>query len=169
VPKNSPLKNSKKRLFITILRSNDNNKKECNIMINKEKDVEIKIENKEAIESILAKVNGKAKAHTYSKIEQLIELSKEAESRLNSLGLVKSMRKGAQYWAESANSVAKKYRSSRIGTNVTLVRKKDYWALSHVESDTFYPTDGGARRIYVTKKQADYMQEKFAKNYNVLQ
>ena len=134
----------------------------------KNKEIEIRIENEAEIEATLAKVNGRAKTHTFTTFGEILRLSKEAEDELDDLGLVKSLRKGAKYWAESAEPVAKRYKSSRIGTNVTLVRKKDCWALSHAETYHFYPTQGGKRKIYVTKMQADYMVEKFAKRYSVM-
>lgn len=134
----------------------------------KDSGIEIKIENKLEIERFLVKVNGRAKKYAFTTANEIIQLSRDAESELESLGLVKSNRKGAKYWAESAWPVAKSYKYKRIGTNVTLVRKKDCWVLSHAVTYDFDPTQGGKTKVFVTKNQADYLVRKFSKRYTII-
>ena len=52
----------------------------------KNKEIEIKIENEAEIEAMLAKVNGRAKTHTFTTFGEILRLSKEAEDELDDLG-----------------------------------------------------------------------------------
>lgn len=116
------------------------------------KEIEIRIENQAEIEAMLAAVNSKARAHTFTSIDQIIQLSKQAEKALDKMGLDESMRKGAKYCAESSNPVAKSYKNKRIGTIVMLARDDKGWALSSVEATWLYPNQGGKRKLFVADK-----------------
>lgn len=113
----------------------------------------IKITNTNAakIEAMLAAVNGRATEHTYL-CGDLADLAISAEERLESLGIPKSMRAGAEVFAISGGAVPNAYKYSRKATSARLVRRATGWFVANVGSVTIWER-GGKVDLMLTEDQ----------------
>lgn len=116
------------------------------------KPLDIKIKNERLIENALSTVNGRAYTHTFCSFNEILRIAEIADKKMNDLGMVKTKSVGAQFLAESSGPVANAYDSTRIGTQVIIIRKRDCWALSHIERITLYPQDGGKSLLSLTQE-----------------
>jgi hypothetical protein len=76
----------------------------------------------------LAKVNGDARAHTYTP-HALMAVAERAEAQLESLGIPKFQRPGAMVHCISGGSVPNAYKYSRALTRAALTRTSGGWWL----------------------------------------
>lgn len=131
------------------------------------KAIKITAENAGAIEAALAKVNGRASAHTFTAFDQIEALARRAEEKLEEIGIVKSARNGATYESASAGSVAKCYRGTRVVTLVELQRKSAGWYLIAVYTATVWSRGyAGKTGLTLTAQQAARAFAVFRENYH---
>ena len=123
--------------------------------------------NADALEAALAEVNGRATEHTFTSFAGLESLAHLAEERLAGYGLPLAMRRGARLFATSGERVAKSYRSTRIGTGVTIERRTGAWYLVSAGAVTLYAESGGDRRLSLTAEQDAEAVARLRKQYNV--
>jgi hypothetical protein len=134
------------------------------------KAIKITQANAKAIEAVLATVNGRATAHTFTTFGDIRCLAATAESKLNALSIPKAMRKGAT-WSETSgaavtNAYAKKS-STRAANWVRLERRSADWFLTNVGKTEIYKEGGGPGRLTLTKDQAAKAVEVFSKQFAV--
>jgi hypothetical protein len=124
-------------------------------------------QNRAAIVAILASVNGKATAHTWTTFGDIEYLALVAEKQL--LDLVGSQKAavGARFNATSGGKVANAYKYARSGTSVTIERRSTGWFLIEASEATLYADGGGARRLTLTAEQDKRAVELFRAGYSV--
>lgn len=113
----------------------------------------IKITNANAakIEAMLAAANGRATEHVYT-CGDLADLAISAEERLESLGIPKAMRAGAEVFAISGDRVPNAYKWARNATSVRLVRRSSGWFVASVGAATIWK-EGGKVDLLLTEEQ----------------
>lgn len=127
--------------------------------------------NAAAIEAALKDVNGRAEAHVYSTYGEIEALAKEAEARLESLGLPKATHRSGSRWIETsggavANSYAKKG-LSRTATRVTLSRRPTGWFLWSAEVAMIGASGGGKGALILTIEQDAEAVRRLRASYSV--
>ena len=128
------------------------------------KPIKVNPENRETIENALSEVNGKASAHAYTDFQEIENLVKMGETRLESLGVPKKARAGALILATSGGAVSNSYNKrgfSRVATFVRIERKSADWFLVKIEKKSIGQT-GGAVCVYLTKDQKAEVVSRFA-------
>ena len=125
-------------------------------------------QNRAAIFHILAGVNGKATAHTFTTYQQIEQIAAAAEKQL--IGLVGSQKSavGARYKATSGEKVANAYKYTRAGTAIILERRSTGWFLVDAVFVTLYANTGGDRRLTLTAAQDARAVELFRAGYTTL-
>lgn len=105
--------------------------------------IKINEQNRAALQIALAKSNGKATAHTFRHVIELIARARDAEAKLQHISLKKGSRSGAIATAKSGGSVANAYKYSRITSTATMVRGSSAWFLTSLTcSETFRKSAG---------------------------
>lgn len=128
------------------------------------KPIKITKENAEKITKALADVNGKASQHAYTDFQEIENLAKTGEARLESLGVKKKDRAGALILATSGGTVSNSYAKqgfSRVATRVRIERKSTDWFIVKIEKQTIYQNGGGVC-VYLTKDQKAAAVSRFA-------
>jgi hypothetical protein len=100
--------------------------------------IKITAANRDAIEAMLAKANGKAGAHTYVHCSSIEAIAEAAENRLVAVGVPKAERTGAAYRSTSGDRVASSYNHSRRATVVDLLRRAGGWYLVTASEATIW-------------------------------
>lgn len=134
------------------------------------KPIKITATNEAAIESVLAEVNGRATAHTFTTFSEIDGMAKAAEKRLETLSIPKAMRKSAT-WLEISgacvtSAYAKKCRT-RAATAVQIERRGAEWFLVAVSRTEIYKEGGGPGKLTLTKEQAAHAVAVFSKQFKV--
>ena len=126
--------------------------------------MEIKIvdQNRDKIESLLAKIAGKAQSNVLD-ARYVFWLAEKAELQLQNLGLPKSRRTGAVRWYGTDGATAKSYRYSRICMDIKILRKGSGWYLSDVQVVSRYPQQDGPNFMYLTSNQLAIVTTNFIK------
>lgn len=125
-------------------------------------------QNAATIIAILATVNGKATAHTFTTYTEIERIAAQAEKQL--LDLVGSQKAavGAVFKASSGEKVPNAYKYTRDGTAVTLERRSTGWFLVAASSVTLYASGGSAGRLTLTAAQDARAVELFRAGYTTL-
>jgi len=125
-------------------------------------------EDQARIEDVLRSVNGAASSHTYSSASEILEIAKEAEEKLDRLGLPKKNRAGAFAEKTSGYKMPKAYKYRRLATYVKLARGSRDWYLTCALKVEIYP-DAPDRRLSITltEEQDKIVVDTFRKNYHV--
>jgi len=125
-------------------------------------------EDQARIEDVLRSVNGAASSHTYSSASEILEIAKEAEEKLDRLGLPKKYRAGAVAAKTSGYKMPKAYKYRRIATYVKLVRGSRDWYLTCALKVEIYPDAPDQRlSMTLTQEQDKIVVEAFRKGYHV--
>lgn len=132
------------------------------------KAIKVTADNATAIEAALAEVNGKATAHAYTTVQEIIEIAERGEKKLESLGVIKSARKGAGVWATSGGMVANSYKYSRTVTHVKLERRSADWWLVEVSTASLFPNQGGMFHTRLTEAQDQMAIAALRKEYGII-
>jgi len=111
------------------------------------------IKNTAAITAALAKINGKADAHTYTWSGSVTRLAREAEAELEAAKLPKKHRAGASYVSESGSKLPAAYKREAITTVVTLHRGSADWYLVDVRRAGLWPGRTPSSSLVLTDKQ----------------
>ncbi|WP_215844444.1 DUF1446 domain-containing protein [Acidithiobacillus montserratensis] len=122
--------------------------------------IKISLAEKDSIDDILHRVNGGSASHTLTRFEEILDLANTYEYRLEKLGLVESMRRGAVVICGS-------YRNSFRVTEVHLLRGLRDWFLTHVEAKDKWPGNSQKDQLFLTKEQNEYLVNKFRSQYKV--
>lgn len=130
------------------------------------KSIKIEKSNAAAIVDALVAVNGNAFNHAYTNFKDISDLAKEAEARLELIGIKKAIRTGASFASTSGRSVPKSYSYSRTGTLVVLERKSEAWYLAAIARASIYPS-GGSSHMTLTTEQDRHAIEAFRKQYKI--
>lgn len=117
------------------------------------KPIKINTDNADQIHAALAAAAGRAKTHTFSQLHELTALAKEAECRLDELGVPKKHRQGAEFFATSGSKLPKSYRFKIIVTRVELKRFPEGWRLTCAQALEVW--SGGGRSLRLTAPQAE--------------
>jgi hypothetical protein len=123
---------------------------------------------KAAIEAALHAINGKARAHAYTDLAEIVRLAEAAECALVALGLPKKLRTGAAWSDTSGSAVANAYDNRRDGTTVRLERRSTGWVLASAAKVTLYKEGGGQGRLSLTQAQADEATRRFQSQFHIL-
>ena len=111
----------------------------------------IKITDDAAIAAALADTNGKAQTHTYTSALQIRAIARDAENRLEQLGIPKKSRTGATVAAMSGDKLPSAYKYVPIRTRITLARRATGWYLTSAIATTYYGTPGA--KLTMTEAQ----------------
>lgn len=132
------------------------------------KPIRITEQNRAAIFHILAGVNGRATAHTFTTYQQIEQIAAAAEKQL--IGLVGSQKAavGALFKASSGEKMPNAYKYPRSGTAVTLERRATGWFLIDASEVTLYASGGSAGRLTLTAAQDARAVELFRAGYTTL-
>ena len=125
----------------------------------------IKITDQKIIK-LVANTNGRKIAHTFDS-DDVRSLGKWAESKLDSMELPKKHRAGVALRIESSESVAGKYKYSRSGNVVTLVRGSRDWFLTNFELTEFGTGEGGRHRFNIGTDGQNALLRKMAKEHSL--
>jgi len=120
------------------------------------------------IDEVLRNVNGAATCHTYSSASEILEIAKEAEEKLDRLGLPKKDRAGAIATKTSGGKVLGAYKYHRVATYVKMKRGSRDWFLTFVAKVNVFP-DNPERNLSLTltQEQDKIVVEIFRKSYHV--
>lgn len=118
------------------------------------------------IEAALAAVNGKADRHAYTTAREIFELAKQAEEKLDSLGIQKAERPGAVMYSISGGSVPNAYKYVRKATWVKLERRPSGWWIVKIEQ-AVARKEGGSDSLCLTKAQDEKAVTNFRKQYKL--
>lgn len=133
------------------------------------KAIKITVENKAAIESALASVNGRADAHTYTSYDDIDGIVKRAEQKSHALlGSRKSMI-GAVVIATSGVAVTNAYAKKafkRVATRIVIEYRSTGWFLKDVVKCDIYQ-EGGDERMFLSEEQRYVAVKKFTSQFNV--
>jgi hypothetical protein len=127
--------------------------------------IKINEQNREAITAALAKVNGKATAHTFCDGLSVIYVARDAEEKLQQLALKKGSRIGAIAQASSGGSVANAYKYPRITSTVTLIRGSSAWFLTSLTCSETYRRSAGSTHVSLTGAQDAEVTATFRAQY----
>jgi len=120
------------------------------------------------IEDVLRRVNGEASMHTYSSASDIIAIAKEAEERLDQLGLPKKDRAGAIAKKASGGKMPKSYKFRRAATMVEMMRGSRAWYLTYVLRTKIFPDNRcGHLSMMLTQEQDKIAVESFRENYHI--
>jgi hypothetical protein len=121
--------------------------------------------NRQAINILLGKINGKSLAHT-AHDKHIFELAELMEMRLEKLGIAKKDRAGASASGMSGGDVPSAYKYSRIVTDYEIVRGASDWFLVVAKRDETY---GNATRphLSLTVAQRDIAVAGFTAQFSV--
>ena len=129
------------------------------------KAVKISAENTSKIEAILADVNGKSAAHTYTTANEIINLATLAEEKVvNLLGSQKAA-VGTVAFSKSGYAVANAYGNTRTGTVVTLTRRSTGWFLSNAATCILFKDGGYEIKLRLTAEQDFHAIEVLRRQY----
>jgi len=121
------------------------------------------------IEEALQRVNGQATSHTYNSASDILAIAKEAEERLDQLGLPKKDRAGAVAKKASGGKMPKSYKFRRAATMVEMTRGSRDWYLTYVLRTKIFPDNRcGHLSMMLTQEQDKIAVESFRENYHVL-
>ena len=112
----------------------------------------------------LAKVNGDARAHTYTP-HALMAVAERAEAQLESLGIPKFQRPGAMVHCISGGRVPHAYKYSRWLTRATLSRTSGGWWLTAASRVSAW---AGFEALYLTEQQDAAAVAHLRKGYRCL-
>jgi hypothetical protein len=129
------------------------------------KQIKISEANRDAIETALKAVNGKATAHTFVLFHEIESLAKAAEKETLRL-LAKGEAPGAIFTAVSGEETARSYSYARTATYVELLRRSAGWYLSAVAGCGVYCA-GGCSNLVLTAAQDAQAVARFRKRYTV--
>lgn len=129
------------------------------------------VRNLDKLTKALDAVNGRAKAHTadcYDVIQAVID----AESKLDTLKILKRYRKGARVVFVSGVPVPNAYSNRawwRAATEVELERgaQAGTWFVTNIER-TEIDSQGGSYTTYLTQEQANLAIDHFCKQFEVI-
>jgi len=120
------------------------------------------------VESILATVNGRANAHTFSSSQEILHCLDTAEYRRKMLGLSKRDAVGMRVHFVSSFPVANRYQWDREATHVVLQARASGWFLETVDSLSIGPAQGGTVAPWLTPTQAALVLGRFRdQNFSV--
>jgi hypothetical protein len=117
------------------------------------KPIKINTDNADQIHAALAAAAGRAKSHTFLSLHELTALVKEAECRLDELGVAKKHRPGAEFFATSGGKLPSSYRFKIIVTRIEIKRFPEGWRLMFAQAIDVWT--GGGRSLRLTAPQAE--------------
>jgi len=129
------------------------------------KEIKITQANSQKIEEALREINLKSTAHTYTRFDQVENLTVDAESRLTKLLGAKKHFTGAIFDAISGAAVPSSYKYLRDATCVNLVRKAGGWYLIDAVSTVIHKA-GGKKILSLTSDQDAIVCKKVRTNYS---
>ena len=125
-------------------------------------------ENRTAIESMLAAVNGKAATFTTSSFSRVRDIATAAEAAMETAGIPKAERAGTTVVHVGAGPAAKAYKRDAIATRIRLVRdSKGNWRLTAAERATVWPAQGETFGITINPTAAETVRRKAMARFNV--
>ena len=127
--------------------------------------IKINDKNTAALQAALEKANGSATAHTFRSWNSLIECARQAEAKLDYLGLKKGSRAGAIATATSGGSVAHAYKYTRITSIAVLERGASAWFLVDLSTAESYRRTAGEVFVSLTAAQDTEVTAKFQAQY----
>jgi hypothetical protein len=125
-------------------------------------------QNKDAIVAILAAVNGKSTAHTFTTYNEIEQIAAQAEKQVIDLVGSQKAAVGAVFKVTSGEKVPNAYKYSRDGTQVTIERRSTGWFLVDARHAALYASGGGAGRLTLTAEQDARAVELFRAGYTTL-
>ena len=127
--------------------------------------IKINDKNSTALQAAIEKANGSATAHTFRSWNSLIECARQAEAKLDHLGLKKGSRAGAIATANSGGSVANAYKYTRITSTAIMVRGSSSWFLAELMTTETFRRTAGDTYISLAAAQDAEVTAKFRAQY----
>jgi hypothetical protein len=121
--------------------------------------------NRQAINILLAEINGKSSAHTACD-SNIFDLAESMENRLEDFGIAKKERSGAAAWGMSGGDVPSAYKYSRIVTVYDIARGPKNWFLIFAKRDKNY-SKAAKPHLRLTASQRDIAIAKFSAQFSV--
>ena len=125
--------------------------------------------NFKTIEDALRAVNGKADTHTYSSVISIVNLVAAAEAQMESLGIPKSERSGAEYISQSGSKLPSAYKYTAKTTTVKLRRNTVGWLLTEIKSTDLFPSATPCQYLHLTQAQDAIAIANLRKTYCIQQ
>ena len=129
--------------------------------------MKIKINDKNiaALQAAVEKSNGSATAHTFRSWHSLLECARQAEAKLDHLGLKKGSRAGAIATATSGGSIPNAYKYKRVTGIAVMVRGSSAWFLVDLSTAESFRRTAGDTYISLTAAQDAEVTAKFRAQY----
>lgn len=118
------------------------------------------------IRKLVTEVNGKKEAHTFS-VYDLYHIGDWAEERLSRMGVPKKYRNGTTIEMESSEDVSGRYKYSRDGNLIKLVRGSKNWYITSLELVGFGTSDGGKFKVRLSEDGQKSLLQSFAKEHSL--
>lgn len=118
--------------------------------------IKISLDNREKINAMLAKANGKASAFVIS-AGDIIKLADEAEAMLADRGVPKALRPGCAYSYTPAGPSASAYKYAAASTHVRLQRRSGDWYLVEARRQDVWPRQKENQVMHITEAARDAM------------
>lgn len=117
--------------------------------------------NKDKIEDVLAKANGKAVTHTMWWFTEVDAAARSFEKALEDHFLLKKDRAGAVCkFRPSGKNLAKSYNFGAITTEITLERRASGWFLTNAIRSRKFPQQDALREMHLSVGQVEIIKSK---------
>jgi len=131
------------------------------------KAIKVTADNADAIKAALAAVNGRSHAHTYTSCEEVIWVTRRAETRLEELGLPKGLRSGARMVDQSGTKLPRAYGNRATTTTITVERRSSAWWLVEVRPSILWPQARPYQGLVLTPAQDAEAVRRLRETYRV--
>ena len=121
--------------------------------------------NRQAINILLGKINGKSLSHT-AHDKHIFELAELMEMNLEKFGIAKKDRSGATASGMSGGKVPSAYKYSRIVNTYTIERGSSHWFLIDAQRTELWGS-ASKDRLSLTVAQRNIAIEKFTAQFSV--
>jgi len=121
--------------------------------------------NRQAINILLGKINGKSLAHT-AHDKHIFELAELMEMRLEKFGIAKKDRAGATASSMSGSKVSSGYKYSRIVNTFQIERGASSWFLIDAQRNEVWG-NASKDKLSLTPAQRDIAVSKFTAQFSV--
>ena len=122
--------------------------------------MKINLNNRNLVEIALAKINGKATAHTFNQAWQVQREIDIIEGKLIKYGIPKSSWQGIEVVQGSGHALPKSYKYAAKTNVVVLKRGANAWFITEIRTAYLYPTWKPARRIIVDPNLLDLADQR---------
>lgn len=140
----------------------------------KERQVKISAENESAIREAIFCAEGNRLRVNAMSLAKVLECAKFAEAKLDSLGIKKKQRAGAEFLYRPCGPWAKSYKYGQGATSLLIERRSSHWFIAQIARIKVYPGQRECNSLSLTNDQdlaaveflrEGYIVKKFATAY----